>query len=178
MPQPLRVGLAPTHGERGKWAMSEPTTPSFVDPLFSPPRPPRSRGFFLTPLGVEHNEGDLDAWSSSIGHIHATPGFEGHPWPDEPMTLERNLADLQGHADDFAGRRGFTYTVLSDPGGEVVGCVYIYPSPEPHVDAAVRSWVRVSRAELDAPLYRTVTAWLESAWPFATYDYAPRTATG
>jgi len=154
-----------------------PDEPTFVDPSFTPPPPPRSPGFFLTPLGVEHNEADLDAWSSSVEHIHATAGFEGHPWPDEPMTVERNLADLQRHAEDFARRRGFTYSVLSDPGGEVVGCVYIYPSPLPGVDAAVRSWVRAGRAELDTPLYRTVTAWLESAWPFASYDYAPRVAT-
>ncbi len=58
-----------------------------------------------------------------------TAGFEGYPWPDEPMTLERNREDLGRHAEDCAGRRGFAYTVLSDPGGDVVGCVYIYPSP-------------------------------------------------
>lgn len=155
----------------------EDTASPFVDPLFSPPPPPRSPGFLFTPLAVEHNEGDLDAWSSSVEHIHAIAGFEGHPWPDGPMTLERNLADLQGHVEDFAQRRGFTYSVLSDPGGHVIGCVYIYPSPLPDVEATVRSWVRASRAELDTPLYRTVTAWLESAWPFATYDYAPRGVT-
>ena len=154
-----------------------PPAPTFVDPSFTPPPPPRSPGFRLTPLGIEHNEADLDAWSSSVEHIHATPGFEGHPWPDEPMTIERNAVDLRRHADDFALRRGFTYTVLSDPGGEVVGCVYIYPSPLPGVDAAVRSWVRASRAELDAPLARTVRAWVESAWPFASYDDAPRVAS-
>jgi len=90
---------------------ARPDEPAFVDPSFLPPPPPRSPGFFLTPLGVEHNEADLEAWSSSVEHIHATAGFEGHPWPDEPM-----------------------------------------------------------------PLYRTVTAWVESAWPFASYDDAPRVA--
>ena len=43
------------------------------------------------------------------------------------MTSEENLGDLRRHAEDFAGRTGFTYTVL-DPGGRVVGCVYIYPA--------------------------------------------------
>jgi hypothetical protein len=88
------------------------------------------------------------------------------------MTLERNGADREGPAD-FARRRGLTYSVLSDPGGDVIGCAYIYVSPLLDVDA-VRSWVRASRAELDIPLNRTVTAWLESALPFATYDDAPR----
>jgi hypothetical protein len=38
-----------------------------------------------------------------------------------------NLRDLERHAQDFAERRGFTYTVLSTSTGEVIGCVYIYP---------------------------------------------------
>jgi hypothetical protein len=146
----------------------------FVPPDFVIPAPPRSPGFLLTPLGTEHNEGDLDAWSSSVDHIHATPGFAGHPWPDEPMTLERNLEDLRGHVDDFAARRGFTYSVHSDPGSEVIGCVYIYPAADGQSGAAVRSWVRASAAELDVPLYRTVSAWLQSAWPSSSFDYAPR----
>ncbi len=168
------IHLAASDVGRGGWVISEPTTPRFVDPLFSLHPPPRGPGYVLTPLGVEHNEADLRAWSSSVDHVHATPGFEGHSWPDDPMTLERNRDDLRRHAEDFAQRRGFTYSVLSDPGADVVGCVYIYPSALEGVDAAVRSWVRASRAELDEPLYRTVSEWLATEWPFRRFDYAPR----
>ena len=168
------IHLAASDVGRGGWVISEPTTPRFVDPLFSLPPPPRGPGYVLTPLGVEHNEADLRSWSSSVDHVHATPGFEGHSWPDDPMTLERNRDDLRRHAEDFAQRRGFTYSVLSDPGADVVGCVYIYPSALEGVDAAVRSWVRASRAELDEPLYRTVSEWLATEWPFRRFDYAPR----
>jgi hypothetical protein len=158
------------------------TQPPFVPADFSPPEPPTRAGFALTPLRLEHNEGDLGAWSSSVDHIHATPGFSGHPWPDEPMTLERNAADLKGHEDDFALRRGFTYSVVSTDAaeggsgaeGEVIGCVYIYPSAKDDVQADVRSWVRATRADLDAPLYRTVVEWLQADWPFSTFEYAPR----
>jgi hypothetical protein len=150
----------------------------FVPAHFALPPPPRGPGFVLTPLGVTHSERDLNAWSSSVNHIHATAGFAGHPWPDEPMTLERNARDLREHEDDFAGRRGFTYSVLSEAGDEVIGCVYIYPSAHAEVDAEVRSWVRASRAALDAPLYATVCAWLRAEWPFTTFDYAPRDISG
>ena len=146
----------------------------FFDPAFEPPPGARGDGFLLTPLGVEHNEADLDAWSSSTEHIHSTPGFETHTWPDPPMTLERNRRDLEGHAADFAARRGYTYTVLSDPGGAVIGCVYVYPSPDDAADVSVRSWTRATQVELDAPLFRTVSAWLAEAWPFERVDYAPR----
>jgi len=63
--------------------------------------------------------------------------------------------------------------VLS-PAGDVIGCVYIYPVPDEAVDARVLSWVRASEADLDAPLWRAVTAWLESAWPFERIEYAAR----
>ena len=146
----------------------------FVPTDFSPPQPPTGHGFALIPLRLEHNEGDLAAWSTSVDHIHATPGFSGHPWPDEPMTLERNAGDLRGHEIDFARGRGFTYSVVSENDAEVIGCVYIYPSAKEDVGADVRSWVRASQATLDTPLYQTVVEWLRTDWPFSTFDYAPR----
>ena len=57
---------------------------------------------------------------------------------------------------------------------DVIGCVYIYPSKNPQVDADVRSWVRVSHAELDVQLWRVVSEWLVADWPFGTVSYAPR----
>ncbi|MEV0593141.1 GNAT family N-acetyltransferase [Nonomuraea cavernae] len=131
--------------------------------------------FRLEPLGPQHNSADHAAWTSSIEHIRATPGFPDGDWPPVGgMTLEANLADLRRHADDFVQRRGFTYTVLDPAGGEVIGCVYIYPSRSDDHDAEVSSWVRADRAELDVPLYEAVTAWLSTDWPLGTLNYHPR----
>ena len=131
--------------------------------------------FRLEPLGPEHSDADYGAWSSSVEHIHATPGWEESSWPRD-MTLEENRADLQWHADDFENRSGFTYTVL-DPSGDVVGCVYIYLAPDDRHDAQVASWVRASCAELDEPLWQAVSEWLATEWPFESADYAPRNAS-
>jgi hypothetical protein len=114
-------------------------------------------GMRLEPLGAEHNERDHEAWSSSIDHIRATPGFTASdadddgdtPWP-RPMSLEENLRDLQRHAADFAARRGFTYSVLDPDTDEVI---------------------RASRAELDSALVHAVSDWLDSDWPFSHVDY-------
>ena len=144
----------------------------FVPADFDVPTALDGPGFRLLPLMPEHNARDYAAWTSSADHIHATPGFEGRPWPTE-MTPDENLGDLQRHADDFAGRQGFTYTVIEGD-EEVIGCVYIYPAEDPAFDANVRSWVRADRADLDAVLYRSVSDWLADRWPFATVDYAPR----
>jgi hypothetical protein len=102
----------------------------FVPDDFVVPRELVAVGFRLEPLGPQHNEGDYRAWTSSVDHIRSTPGFQGRSWPPAEMTLAENLADLEGHAEDFAARSGFTYTVLAEDGGEIVGCVYIYPAAD------------------------------------------------
>lgn len=145
---------------------------AFVPAEFAVPTEVTFGEMRLAPLGPEHNDADFAAWSSSIEHIRSTPGFPDGSWP-RPMTLEENLRDLERHAEDFRLRRGFTYTVL-DATGDVIGCVYIYPSKNEHVDAQVQSWVRVDRAALDRPLYEAVGAWLRRAWPFASIEYDER----
>jgi hypothetical protein len=72
--------------------------------------------------------------------------------------------------------------VLSLGTGDVIGCVYIYPSnsqgpsdAERRLYASVESWVRADHAALDAAVHDAVVAWLELDWPFDSIEYAPRT---
>ena len=148
-------------------------TSPLVPEGFAVPAGLRSELFVLEPLGVQHNVADHAAWTSSIEHIRATPGFAGRTWP-APMSLQENAADLVKHAQDFAGRTGFTYTVLDPASGDVIGCVYIYPPRRSGYDVDVRSWVRADHAGLDKPLHDLVCQWLASAWPFQKPDYAER----
>jgi hypothetical protein len=145
----------------------------FVPDDFAVPRSLVCAEFRLEPLGPEHNEDDYRAWTSSMPHIRATPGFAGRTWP-APMTLAQNLGDLERHAADFAARSGFTYTVRAAGSDEIIGCVYIYPAASGASVADVRSWVSADRASLDVVLYEAVSQWLRSAWPFTAVSYAPR----
>lgn len=144
----------------------------FVPPEFDVPVGLTGPGFYLEPLGPVHNERDHEAWTTSIDHIKATPGFEESDWPVS-MSLEANLSDLVGHATDFENRGGFTYSVLD--GDDVIGCIYIYPSRRTGHDAEVKSWVRKSRSEMDIFVWRAVRDWIESSWPFENPIYAART---
>jgi RimJ/RimL family protein N-acetyltransferase len=147
------------------------TSESFVPADFVAPRALETEQFRLEPLGPEHNESDLAAWSSSIEHIRATKGYPDGDWPPvDGMSLERNLADLVRHAADFAARKGFTFTVLDPGSGEVIGCVYLYPTSSPQQDVEAQSWVTASRAELDGPLADAVAAWLADEWPWQRPD--------
>ena len=148
---------------------------SFVPADFDPPRELALPELQLVPLDVEHNDSDHAAWSSSIAHIRATPGFESGDWPPlEGMSLDANRGDLAEHARDFAARTGFTFTVLRPGSEEVIGCLYIYPAKDGEHDAHARSWVRADVAELDAPLHDAVAQWLSERWPFERVIYADR----
>jgi hypothetical protein len=142
---------------------------SFVPDDFVVPLSFDGPGFRMEPLGPQHNERDHDAWMSSIDHIWETPDFPDGTWPTA-MSPESNLADLVRHAKDFEDRAGFTYSILD--GDEVIGCLYIYPSPT--ADAAVSSWVRASRAEMDVVTWQAISTWLETDWPFTTVEYGAR----
>ncbi len=153
---------------------------SFVPDEFVVPVELAGDGFRLEPLGEQHNERDLAAWSWSIAHVRATPGFVGRDWPPvEGMSAEANLADLARHARDFAARTGFTFSILDGDGdgdGDVIGCLYIYPDKGGSGQVHVSSWVRADRAGLDKPVYDTVSRWLAEVWPFEAgrIVYAPR----
>ena len=160
---------------KGSMLYDDRSREGFVPEGFAVPEGLSTPAFRLVPLGPEHNVADHGAWSASIEHIRATPGFRGRDWPPaEGMTLEENLADLERHARDFAERAGFTYTVLALGSDDVLGCVYIYPARDEAHDADVRSWVRASVPELDRELHAAVSRWLADAWPFAAVEYADR----
>jgi hypothetical protein len=147
----------------------------FVPVGFEPPTSLETGQFRLEPLGPHHNEADLAAWTSSIEHIRSTVGYPDGNWPPlAGMTPEQNLRDLRRHADDFAQRTGFTYTVLDPSDNDVIGCVYLYPSASADWDVTVQSWVRADRAELDAPLSEAVSSWLASDWPWERVDRCGR----
>jgi len=133
-----------------------------------------TESFVLEPLDEGHNAADLAAWTSSIDHIRATPGFADRSWPERAYTLEENAADLAAHATDFARRAGFAYTVLDPAGGDVIGCVYFDPPQRQGYDIAVRSWVRADRAEMDDLLAAVVRSWIADRWPWTAPDYTGR----
>jgi hypothetical protein len=151
------------------------TSGDFVPVDFDPPTSLVTDRFRLEPLGPQHNESDLAAWTTSIEHIRSTPGYPDGRWPPyDGMTLEENLSDLRRHASDFERRAGFTFTVLDPTDGDVIGCVYLYPTAAPEWDATVQSWVRADRADLDVPLADAVARWLDTEWPWERVDRCGR----
>jgi len=137
----------------------------------------RTALFVLEPLGPQHNDADYRAWSNSIEHIRATPGFTADQWAGDEwpyvMSLSDNLVDLTHHAEEFSRGEAFAYTVVDPLNEDIIGCVYI--DPDDSADARCRLWVRSDVAHLDQELETTVRAWLsQSEWDFTTVRFPGR----
>lgn len=146
-------------------------TDTFVPAGFEVPVTFEGPGFHLEPLAPVHNDRDYRAWMGSIEHIRSLPGMGEGNWP-APMTLEENMSDMEMHYKEFIDRKSFTYSILD--GDDVIGCLYIYPGESESVDARVRSWVTEGRAEMDRIVWRSISDWLATTWPFASISYDPR----
>lgn len=152
------------------------STQTFIPADFDPPILLVTDRFRLEPLGPQHNEADLAAWMSSVEHIRSTPGYPDGNWPPpEGYSPEQNLEDLTRHAADFEARKGFTFTVVDPAGGDVIGCVYLYPPEKEGFDVTVQSWVRASHASLDGPLAEALVDWIAEDWPWDRLDRCGRT---
>lgn len=139
----------------------------FASTGFNAPIVHRLAGLRLERLEELHNERDFAAWTGSIDHIKATPGFKPGDWGNDvwpqPMTLSQNLADLADHHREFDERLCFAYSVMREE--DVVGCVYIDPDDTGAAEVKVRSWVVADDADLDVRLAVAVKRWLLEKWP-------------
>jgi hypothetical protein len=147
------------------------TARPLVEDSFAVPDAFVADGLRLELLGPQHNAADHAAWTSSIEHIRSTPGFDQGWPPAAGMTLADNLADLESHAERSARRVDFAYSVIEIATGDVIGCVYVKPSPTAEGEVKASSWVCATRAELDGRLTGVVGAWLLEAWPFEVVHY-------
>ncbi len=146
---------------------AEPLLPGHI-PI---PIPDDTETFRFEVLSPAHNNADLEAWSTSIDQIKATPGFVGRHWPDRVYTPEENEADLAEHFDHHQRRIDFAWTVIDatkterdEP--EVIGCAYLKPAAAgDQIDGIGLSWVRASHAHLDQPLRRHLAPWFRDRWP-------------
>jgi hypothetical protein len=142
-----------------------------------PPPSLESDDFVLEPLGPEHNEADYAAWSTSLDHIRATPGFRADHWGGDdwpyPMSLDQNRADLVEHAEEFARGEAFAYTVLDPSTRDVIGCVYV--DPDDVAEVRCRLWIRTDHAHLDGELEHVVRTWLAGPdWLFTSVCFPGR----
>jgi hypothetical protein len=145
----------------------------FVPQDFEVPARLENKEFILRTLTVNDVVKDYDAVITSVEHLKTV--WPTSSWP-EGLTLEQNLIDLGWHQKEFQRRRSFAYTVVTPSGSQVVGCVYINPTPKRGYDAVVFLWARQSALKdgLEVRLYAAVREWMAKEWPFKKVAYPGR----
>jgi hypothetical protein len=142
---------------------------------FSVPTRVKGPGFTLVPLGPDVVKLDYDAYMSSVDHLQKT--FSRSPnWPRQGISQADAMRDMEGEQGRFQSRKSFAYAVLSADGKRERGSVYVSPSSVAGYDAVVRMWVTQADydAGFDAELYRWVSHWIATDWPFAKVAYPGR----
>ena len=145
----------------------------FVPRDFAVPERLDTAEFRLRTLTIRDVVQDYDAVTSSATHLRSI--WPDGTWPDG-LTLEQNLIDLGWHQKEFQRRRSFAFTVVNLAETQVLGCVYINPTPKRGHDAVVYFWVRQSELSkgLDARLSSAVRSWIAKDWPFENVAYPGR----
>ena len=129
--------------------------------------------FRLRMLTVNDVVKDYVAVMSSVDHLRTV--LPRGTWP-VGLTLEQNLVDLGWHQKEFQTRRSFAYTVVAPDESQVLGCVYIDPTPKRGYDAEVCLWARASDLAngLEDRLLTAVEKWIDAKWPFRQVGYPGR----
>ncbi len=101
----------------------------FVSENFKIPLSLKNEWFHIYPLRPKHCTLDYEAVMSSVPLLKGAYIYN-QSWPEDSMTFEKDLSDLEYHEREFIGRKSFTYTALSPKEDKCLGCIYIYLSKE------------------------------------------------
>lgn len=148
---------------------------SFVPADFHAPTSATGAGFKIVPLGPELVKVDFDAYMSSIEHLQKTFS-RSTSWPHKGISDADAMRDMENESARFKNRQSFAYAVLTSDGSRERGSVYVSPSPIQGYDAVVRLWVTKAEYDdgFDAELYKWVTGWIRTDWPFQKVAYPGR----
>ena len=172
---PAPTGTGPGIAAAAPAAMAEPKPKSLVPNDFTVPTAAEAPGFKLVPLGPDLVKVDFEAYMSSIEHLQKT-FTRSTAWPHKNISDADAMLDMQAERARFTQRKSFAYAVLTPDGRRERGSVYVQPSAAPGYDAVVKLWVTKADydAGFDAELYRWVTGWMQTAWPFKSVAYPGR----
>ena len=148
---------------------------NFVPQDFIIPEKLETDLFIIRKITKDDAEKDYEAVMSSRQHLISL-GDEGDTWPEENMTIEENIEDLERHEKDFKNRKAFVYTVMSLDETLCLGSVYIYPTKEKNFDAQIYYWTRMSEIKngLEEYLFNVVKVWIREKWTFKAVVYPGR----
>jgi RimJ/RimL family protein N-acetyltransferase len=88
-------------------------------------------------------------------------------WPPRTLTVEQDPEQLARREADTEQHRSFTYALFDLGETELLGCVYIDPTPAGKSTAAVSWWVVdwLVDSPIERALDEIIPAWIAAHWP-------------
>ncbi len=111
---------------------------------------------------------DWEAFMTNVAEVQRAFDPGQVPWPTHDFTVRQWVVDTAYCVVDHYLRVSFVYAVLNRNQTKELGCIYIYPCPNPAFDAEVVFWVRESELStgLESELEVCFRQWMEESWPF------------
>lgn len=98
----------------------------------------------------------------------------GTAWPEDNLKLADNKASLVNDLQAFEQRTNFTYHLLEQTTGQVIGCVYISQNGDIPQQAVLYYWLipKYQQSPAHLPIRQGLQQWLKTAWPFQSVDFS------
>ncbi|WP_371186144.1 hypothetical protein [Thalassotalea maritima] len=149
----------------------------FLPINFKVPTKLETNTFHICPLTRNVADLDYEAVMSSQSELQGIFG-RNSTWPNSNMTMNENLISIKVHEEEFEARKAFAYSVLNNAENKCFGSIYVDPSRSVYFDCEVHFWIRTDNLELEIPLYKVVSEWLQNEWPFTKVAYPGRQVSG
>ena len=96
----------------------------------------------------------------------------GTTWPEESLTLAENKASLVNDLQAFQQRTNFTYHLLDNATGQVIGCLYLSQGGAEQYQATMYFWLIPAYYQSKAyqPIRQGLQQWINTAWPLQAVD--------
>jgi hypothetical protein len=138
----------------------------------------RDAGWHLEVMTLRHVLRDFQCFLENREHLEV--GMKRYEtdwewvWPPG-LTLEEDVVEMGWCHGSFRRRSAFCYMLLADDGSRSLGCVYLFPTDEPH-DVRLEFWVteKAFNDGLESDLAEFLRRWLSETWPFERVRWPER----
>lgn len=164
--------LALVNADSAQAATTQPQAiapPTLVDESFVVPERYAFDNVLVVKVDPAYAESDYRALMLARKQIRQDLGTT---WPEDSLTLAENKASLVNDLQTFHQRTNFTYHLLDNATGEVIGCLYLSQGGAEQYQATMYFWLIPAyyQSQANQSIRQGLEQWIHNAWPLTAVD--------